>query len=1229
MSKILGIDLGTNSIGWAIVEQIDNNNNKVYSLIDKGVNIFQEGVKNTKSGEEPMVKERTDARALRRHYFRRKLRKIELLKVLIRYDFCPFLSQKLLDEWRYKKLYPLDDAFINWLRTNDDCNPYFDRYIALNKKLNLDIKGDRYMLGRAFYHLAQRRGFLSNRKDTSSTDDGVVKGAIKTLDEDMQTAGCNYLGEFYYKLYLEGKKVRTGNGYGYAGRIIHYEKEFNSICNKQQLSSELRKALYKAIFFQRPLKSQKGLVGTCTFERGKARCPISHPRFEEFRMYSLINNIKIKGPNDCELRNLTSEEVALILPLFYRKSKEHFDFEDIAKKLSGGKKDNYGNIYDKAEFAYKFNYKMTQTVSGCPMTAALRSIFGEDWLTTICSVYQKATNKNEEQILNDVWHVLFSFDNDDKLQDWAKNNLQLDDEQALNFVKIPVKQGYAALSLKAINKILPWLRIGYRYDEAVFIANLPDVVPSSMWDNKDMRNAIIRDVCTILDNYTQNPQFYRTVNNTHATKMQTISNMLLDNYNINSYQSSRLYEPSRIETYAKSQPNNDGLRLLGSPRTSSIRNPMAMRALFRLRALINQLLKEKKITADTKINIEFARELNDANKRSAIYQYQRENEKKRNEYINNIRQLYKEETGQDIEPTENDILKYHLWEEQKTLCIYTGKTIAISEFIGANPAYDIEHTVPRSRGGDNSQANKTLCQCHFNRFVKKTKLPTELDNYKDIEDRIKYLGWEEEIEKLEKKIESCKRLAKSAVTKESKDKSIKDRHYYRMRLDYLRDKLSRFKMIEVPEGFSKRQGVDIGIIGKYAKMYLETAFNQVHTVKGATTADFRKMWGLQEEYSKKERVNHVHHCIDAITIACISNYTYAKWAQYQCDEERYYMTLDKKPLVEKPWPTFTEDVKAIADELLVTHYTANILPKHTRKKLRIRGKVQYNAQGQPKYIQGDTARAVLHQQTFYGAIKRDDKIKYVVRKSLDALSSTDIDNIVDDSVKKCVRAAIKRERFNEAMSKPICFNEAKGVYIKKVRIYTPTVTNPIHLKKHRNLSRHTHKQEYHVTNDGNYCMALYEGSDKKGKIRRNFALVNNLDAAKFYNGKTGQYDIVPQSDENDYPLKYILKTGTMVLFYQDSAQELKECTSKELSKRLYKVVGLSSMLIQQKYLYGILTLKFHQEAGRPKDLKPKNGLWSINEIYRPIIVINHNQFNALVEGYDFELTVTGEIKFKY
>ena len=112
MTKILGLDLGTASIGWALVERNDTE----YALLDQGVDIFQEGVAREKNSEKPAVQDRTAARALRRHYARRRLRKIDLLRVLVRHDLCPALTDEQLKDWKQKKIYPLTDEFIRWQR---------------------------------------------------------------------------------------------------------------------------------------------------------------------------------------------------------------------------------------------------------------------------------------------------------------------------------------------------------------------------------------------------------------------------------------------------------------------------------------------------------------------------------------------------------------------------------------------------------------------------------------------------------------------------------------------------------------------------------------------------------------------------------------------------------------------------------------------------------------------------------------------------------------------------------------------------------------------------------------------------------------------------------------------------------------------------------------------------------------------------------------------------------
>lgn len=168
--------------------------------------------------------------------------------------------------------------------------------------------------------MIQRRGFLSNRKDQSGDDTGMVKENISNLTQEMHDAGYEYLGDYFYYLYNNGEKIRNH----YTARNEHYLAEFKAICEKQDLDknlgSEVVRQIEKAIFDQRPLKSQKGQVGKCVFEKNKTRCPSSHPMFEEFRMLSFINNIKIQTPNDGALRSLSAEERELIMPLFFRKS---------------------------------------------------------------------------------------------------------------------------------------------------------------------------------------------------------------------------------------------------------------------------------------------------------------------------------------------------------------------------------------------------------------------------------------------------------------------------------------------------------------------------------------------------------------------------------------------------------------------------------------------------------------------------------------------------------------------------------------------------------------------------------------------------------------------------------------------------------------------------------------------------------------------------------------------
>ncbi|MBE0424972.1 MAG: type II CRISPR RNA-guided endonuclease Cas9, partial [Lutibacter sp.] len=461
---------------------------------------------------------------------------------------------------------------------------------------------------------------------------------------------------------------------------------------------------------------------------------------------------------------------------------------------------------------------------------------------------------------------------------------------------------------------------------------------------------------------------------------------------------------------------------------------------------------------------------------------------------------------------------YQLWIEQDKKEIYEeGKCISISQIIGNNPDYDIEHTIPRSISQDNSLMNKTLCSQRFNREVKKTKMPFELANHDEIKLRVDH--WRKEAEKLTLEIEQIVKSTKGAATKEAKDKKIRRRHYLTIKRDYLKGKYDRFIWEEPKVGFKNSQISDIGIITKYSQAYLKSYFNRVESVKGGMVAEFRKIWGIQESYQEngkkyyeiKDRSKHTHHTIDAITMACMTKDKYDILASAWTLEDKEQISDARKLLAaSKPWKTFTEDLKKIEEEILISHYTPDNVKKQSKKIVRIRGKKQYvaeiendlngkvipkkdtagkiiyklNEKGEriPRLQQGDTIRGSLHQDSIYGAIKNPlnkEEIRYVIRKDLESIKATDIENIVDEAVKEKVREAKENKilvfssnaQQKNKLNGTVWMNEEKGIPINKVRLYA-SVKKPLEIKEHAALSksRHKHKQKVYAQNDENYAM---------------------------------------------------------------------------------------------------------------------------------------------------------------
>ncbi|MRI63588.1 hypothetical protein EDM00_06230 [Ornithobacterium rhinotracheale] len=516
MSKYLGLDLGSNSIGWAIREtNLDGN-----QFEDKGVLTFEKGVASEKGNEFPKVQKRTISRGKRRNYQAEKYRKYKLIEFLIAKGMCP-LSIEELDTWRKydkdkKRKYPQNPEFINWIRYDFDgdgkpdfqlfgADKHESLYIFREKAIDSNFKkvfdDNPMILGRIFYQLAQRRGFKGRDEEESKT---IIEGKE-------HTAGRNRISAYIDKYKSLGAALynfQKENG----GRIRQqytlrkdYENELKLICDVQNISKDDYKTLHKAIIWQRPLRTQKGLIGNCIYERNKKRAPISHPLYEEYRTWILINNLKIEAPKGENREEYLKNN---IYPIFLKASSD-FKIKSIIKQLDK----------DGAKMHARFNEE-TKVVSATLLNF-FKTIFGEDWeeklnwnnLNDRPKQPTKQTNKKYDY--QDIWHVLYTFDDTEHLKDFAKNKLNLSDDLVERFAKFSLKKGYATLSISALKKILPYLRKGFIYSEAVFMANIPKVLGTNEISD-GLIEYIAEEIRKILSN------------NYQQTQIANISNRLIE-----------------------------------------------------------------------------------------------------------------------------------------------------------------------------------------------------------------------------------------------------------------------------------------------------------------------------------------------------------------------------------------------------------------------------------------------------------------------------------------------------------------------------------------------------------------------------------------------------------------------------------------------------------------------------------------------------------------------------
>ncbi len=747
----------------------------------------------------------------------------------------------------------------------------------------------------------------------------------------------------------------------------------------------------------------------------------------------------------------------------------------------------------------------------------------------------------------------------------------------------------------------------------------------------------------------------------------------------------KIYHPSMIDIYpmAKIEKVEEGIYLkqLGSPVIPALKNPMAMRVLHTLRSQINTLLKEGKIDEHTRIVVETARELNDANMRWAIEKYQekrndinKEIEKKLNELnikvndsaIDKVRIWTEQQDIVDIKSEEKSKktktqykesdftkIKYQLWSEQEYRCIYTGNTITLSDLFDENKV-EIEHTIPRSKSFDDSLSNKTICYTQFNREVKKNQYPTQLSNYKDIILRIQ--PWIEKVKSLEERIHFWKDESKKAQTKDRKDHCIRQGHLWKMEYDYWKKKVDTFTMTEVSSSYRNNQLNDTRIITKYAYHYLKTLFNKVDVQKGEVTSVFRKIMGIESVYDKKDRSKHSHHAIDATMLTLIPNANKREellklfYLQKEDPMQAAYYEEQIQKILKSILPKKATEIRNfIESNILVDHVSKNQALVPAKKRKRIRGKIlplldadnkvvfekdengnikKYKGRPIPEakyWIKGDSIRGQLHGETFYGAItqNKNDEVIYVVRRELKHKA-----NVQDSGFKDW------KELESVIVNKKL-INVMKSQFPEGTDFKTAVAEGIYMLNKQGekvNKIRHVRCVVPSVKNPLEIKEQTYTS---KKEYKNTYATVGDLYAMSRYESedrKKSKYIVWKLFDitENrktmneDIPkiqdglnLSYTLSKGDMLLIYDKTSQELLNMDKNKLQQRLYVIDGFESD--------GRVILKKNITAQSDKDLGKGESAKDFNNMPEKIRQ-SINGLNYLIRGKDFDL-VNGGIVF--
>lgn len=438
--KVLGLDLGSNSIGWAYINPANE-----LKPIQAGVRLVplksNEGDEFSQGNAISTNAARTMARGARRNLDRYQQRRDKLIEI--------FKEQAWIKD-------------ISELKVSETHEIWALRSKAVDAPISLTE------LARVLVHLNKKRGFLSNRKDSSSEKElSDYKQAISDNDRMVLEQGLT-IGQWYYS---ELEAVSPNQELPrFRNRVFSrqlHREEFERIWETQAAHHGLSEVLKKeigeyGIFKQRPLKSQKGLLSKCFFFPKVRVIAESHPLFQMYRAWVEINNLQInliRGNRKLSLDLNTKQEI----------------FKRLEKTLKGKLTKKQLKEIIAAEIGQSprsFNIN-SDGIKACTTKARIHQIKEKYHLSleTDFDPYKEGDSYDKQELLQ-LWHLLYSIPEESVIKRNLAERFQIEGEAAEELIGLPLSDQYGNLSSRAIRKILPGLEVGLMYSEACAEAGL-------------------------------------------------------------------------------------------------------------------------------------------------------------------------------------------------------------------------------------------------------------------------------------------------------------------------------------------------------------------------------------------------------------------------------------------------------------------------------------------------------------------------------------------------------------------------------------------------------------------------------------------------------------------------------------------------------------------------------------------------------------------------------------